>query len=85
MKNSVKAVSLALAAALALPLCACAAAGPDGAGMPIPDYDDMSAGMPDGFDIPENYVHESVIEQPFVSAEKTPDSYFSLDRNTASY
>lgn len=81
MKNSVKVISLTLAAALALPLCACAAAGPNdyvsGAG--------ADASIPDGFDIPEDYVHERVIEQPFVSAAETPDSYFSLDRNTASY
>lgn len=83
MKNSVKAIALTVAAALAAPLCACAAAGPD-VGMPVPDSG-MSAGMPDAFDIPEDYVHESIIEQPFVSAEATPDSYFSLDRNTASY
>lgn len=32
-----------------------------------------------------NYQYESVIEQSFVSAAEQPDSYFSLDRNTASY
>ncbi|MDE6294090.1 MAG: von Willebrand factor type A domain-containing protein, partial [Clostridiales bacterium] len=33
----------------------------------------------------ENYQTENVGERSFVSAAITPDSYFSLDRNTASY
>ena len=32
-----------------------------------------------------NYQYESVVEQDFVSAAVDPNSYFSLDRNTASY
>ena len=32
-----------------------------------------------------NYQYESVVEQDFVSASDEPNSYFSLDRNTASY
>lgn len=34
---------------------------------------------------PENYQTEAIIERDFVSAADQPDSYFSLDRNTASY
>ncbi len=79
MKNSAKAISLTLAAALAIPLTACAAA-PDYGYAPAP-----GGIISDAFDLPENYVHESVIEQPFVSAAEKPDAYFSLDRNTASY
>ncbi|MDE7165167.1 MAG: von Willebrand factor type A domain-containing protein [Clostridiales bacterium] len=46
--------------------------------------------IPDGMIIPdtgelENYQTENVTERSFVSAAITPDSYFSLDRNTASY
>ena len=33
----------------------------------------------------ENYQTEDIIERGFVSPAITPDSYFSLDRNTASY
>lgn len=33
----------------------------------------------------ENYQFEEVVEQDFVSTDKTTSSYFSLDRNTASY
>ncbi len=80
MKNSAKAISLTLAAALAIPLTACAAAPDFGSNAPAP-----GGIISDAFDLPENYVHESVIEQPFVSAAEKPDSYFSLDRNTASY
>ena len=33
----------------------------------------------------ENYQYDTVVEQPFVSTEDETSSYFSLDRNTASY
>lgn len=33
----------------------------------------------------ENYQYETVVEQPFVSTDDETSSYFSLDRNTASY
>ncbi len=33
----------------------------------------------------ENYVYDSIIEQDFTEVSKKPSSYFSLDRNTASY
>ncbi|MCH5160237.1 MAG: VWA domain-containing protein [Clostridiales bacterium] len=33
----------------------------------------------------DNYQFEEIIENPFVSATDEPNSYFSLDRNTASY
>ncbi|MCH5156472.1 MAG: von Willebrand factor type A domain-containing protein [Clostridiales bacterium] len=33
----------------------------------------------------ENYQYESIVEQPFVSTDDETKSYFSLDRNTASY
>ena len=37
------------------------------------------------FEYGENYQYEEVIEQNFVSAAEQPNSYFSLDRNTANY
>ena len=33
----------------------------------------------------ENYQYEQIVEQPFVSTDDETSSYFSLDRNTASY
>ena len=36
-------------------------------------------------DAGENYQYETVVEQPFVSTDDETSSYFSLDRNTASY
>ena len=33
----------------------------------------------------ENYQYDEIVEQPFVSTDEETDSYFSLDRNTASY
>lgn len=45
---------------------------------------------PDLFNSPsevdrENYQYETIVEQPFVSTDDQTSSYFSLDRNTASY
>ncbi|MCH5158498.1 MAG: von Willebrand factor type A domain-containing protein [Clostridiales bacterium] len=37
------------------------------------------------FDNLENYQTEEIVERDFTSPEKEPTSYFSLDRNTASY
>ena len=77
-----KAISMLLCAALALPLAACASKDPDDwIGAPGGTFDE---GLSD-FNKPENYTHEDIIEQPFISASTAPDSYFSLDRNTASY
>ena len=47
-----------------------------------PDANDMF--MPEIGEL-DNYRTEDVAERNFVSAAITPDSYFSLDRNTASY
>ncbi|MCH5153183.1 MAG: von Willebrand factor type A domain-containing protein [Clostridiales bacterium] len=33
----------------------------------------------------DNYQYEEIVEQPFVSTDEETSSYFSLDRNTASY
>ena len=41
---------------------------------------DAESGMPD-----DNYQFEAIIENPFVSTEEETASFFSLDRNTASY
>lgn len=41
---------------------------------------DIINGNPDG-----GFVHESIVEQDFTSVKEEPSSYFSLDRNTASY
>lgn len=73
-------MATASAAIFLLPLCACSAMGGD--------WDIGLGGFsPDAFTDGEleNYVHEEIIERDFVSAAEQPDSYFSLDRNTASY
>ncbi len=47
--------------------------GPDGAMAVAPDWAE------------DNYVHDSIIEQGYSNVSENPSSYFSLDRNTASY
>ncbi|MDE7405780.1 MAG: von Willebrand factor type A domain-containing protein [Clostridiales bacterium] len=60
-------------------------------GAPPDGYGSASAGKPSaGMITPnvgelENYQTTNIVERNFVSAAMTPDSYFSLDRNTASY
>ncbi len=77
--NGVKSVIAAVSAtALLLPLCACSANGWSG----------ISGGYSPDLIIDvtlENYVYEDIVERGFISAAEQPDSYFSLDRNTASY
>lgn len=68
-------------------LCGCA--GPAGG------WYDGAEGMPgydfgSGEELPwesdgENYQYDSIVEQGFCDVQKTPSSYFSLDRNTAGY
>lgn len=75
------------AAALLLPLGACSANdgnwGWNGGSM-VPGMEDgaymdiLLGGL-------ENYVYDEIIERDFVNASEQSDSYFSLDRNTASY
>lgn len=57
-----------------------------GVGMPGGAMSDSNFApiMPDIGEL-EDYRTESITERNFVSAAITPDSYFSLDRNTASY
>lgn len=53
------------------------------------DYGENSFGnmavAPDLWENEDNYVHDSIIEQDFSEVSTAPKSYFSLDRNTASY
>ena len=79
-KTSVKFLSLALILALVLSLASCAAAMYDAY---APEYDMGNSYMPeDSFD-GEDYTE--IIENPFVNTLEKPDSYFSIDVNTASY
>lgn len=51
-------------------------------------YGDSFANMavaPDFSDEKDNYVYDSIVEQGFSNTSQNPSSYFSLDRNTASY
>lgn len=82
MKGKIKSILIsALCATVAVcSLTACSAG---------PGYMDGSSSMRPGSMVPEgepdNYQTEAVREQDFVNAAVQPDSYFSLDRNTASY
>ncbi len=67
-------------AAMFMPLLACGAAGDKNYGG-APSSPNYAATI----DEIEGYVHEDIVESDFVSAATQPDSYFSLDRNTASY
>ena len=78
--KSKKPIAIISAAALILPLGACSASGNKGDYMP-----DAAMGDPGMFEELENYVHEDIVERGFIDAATQPDSYFSLDRNTASY
>lgn len=74
------AIVLVLALALAA-LAACSPEGPgvDGeVGMVRPGEDSSLQDYP-------NYQYGDIIENDFVSAAEEQSSYFSLDRNTASY
>ncbi|MDE7440506.1 MAG: von Willebrand factor type A domain-containing protein, partial [Clostridia bacterium] len=56
----------------------------DGAhGVPRPSYPEIFA--PDLAEDGNNYVHDNIVEQDFTSVAQSASSYFSLDRNTASY
>lgn len=69
---------ISLILVIALSFAVFAACSADG----FPEWDDMyNSAMSAG----ENYQYETVVEQDFVSTEDETSSYFSLDRNTASY
>ena len=90
-----------LAIGTALSFAACGAGGPggwdgwgdwsNGGSMApeggTPDYDASEDGRPENPDEESggNYVYGSIVEQGFKNVAKEPSSYFSLDRNTASY
>ena len=77
-KTSVKFLSLIFILSLVLSIASCSAALGDAY---APKYDMMwdNSYMYDG----ENYTE--IIENPFVNTLEKPDSYFSIDVNTASY
>ncbi len=81
MKKRFRLVSVVLLMALLASLVSCAMAN-DGAGSP---YYDSNGGyyMGESDNSGENYTE--IVENPFVSALETPNSYFSIDANTASY
>ena len=81
MKNKLKSISALLLVALMLSLASCGAAmAPKG---------DMSYN--DAYYSPEYVIGNSgeeyteIVENPFINAAEKPDSYFSIDANTASY
>lgn len=52
----------------------------------VPDYSPNGwFEIADGTASEGNYVYDSIVEQDFTNVKKEPSSYFSLDRNTASY
>lgn len=73
-----KALAAIAAAAVCLPLAACSASGANFS---------SDAGIGSSPDIadPGNYVYDSIEEQDFSEVSEHPSSYFSLDRNTATY
>ncbi len=90
MKNNLKLLSIILILALVVSVVSCASADNLGNHMsPAPSYNggvyDESTGM-DG--MVGNFSGEDyteIIENQFINAAETPDSYFSIDANTASY
>lgn len=74
-----------LSVALAVSITACS--GNDGfrGGSPSDPGGDWMLDTSEGFSPIQDYRHESVTENDFMSATASPNSYFSLDRNTASY
>lgn len=71
----------AIAAAGAVLFAGCAAAGP----WYCPPGQDPSFFQSSGELYGDNFRYESIVEQGFYSTADAPKSYFSLDRNTASY
>ena len=86
MKNNLKrTLGLIMAVVMILSVVSCAAAAPKGDAYYSPEY---NLAAPDnawneGDFSGEDYTE--IIENPFVNTAETPDSYFSIDVNTASY
>ncbi|MBD5131510.1 MAG: DUF3520 domain-containing protein [Clostridiales bacterium] len=87
-KHINKLLSAALALSFTLPLVACGANGGYG------EWDNSGAPAPGGilmdgdFELGEpllDYKYEEITENGFFNAATAPNSYFSLDRNTAAY
>lgn len=76
MKRTI--VTVALLMVVVFLMCACSPSmmAPEG------DYD---SGIISDVNTGDNYQHEDVAENGFVSPSEQPSSYFSLDRNTANY
>ena len=68
------------AAAIGLAGCGMPHGGDDWSGWPNGGMGGESDGGPSG-----NFQYDSIIEQDFYNTAERPSSYFSLDRNTASY
>lgn len=93
MKKKI-ALMLALAAASCLTLSACASKGFDRPNY-SPSDENLGNNSPAPIEAPgdmssdsagdDSFNYNKVIEQPFVSVAENTTSYFSLDRNTASY
>ncbi len=81
MKNKLKKMSaLFMVLILLLSVASCSTSNADfNAGYYSPEYNLSAPGDLSG----ENYTE--IIENPFVNTSETPDSYFSIDVNTASY
>ncbi|MBO5716366.1 MAG: von Willebrand factor type A domain-containing protein [Clostridia bacterium] len=80
MKNKIKLISALLLVALMLSLASCAAATAPGAMKNDGAYysPELEGGMSG-----EEYTE--IVENPFINTAEKPDSYFSIDANTASY
>lgn len=76
MKKKFALISLALIGAACVGLCACSGYG-NGDNWGAPN-------APNGFAV-GNYDYNSIIENGFKTVGEEPSSYFSLDRNTATY
>ena len=100
MKKKILSLLLAAVACLSMTACGSGYKGdggyspsaPDGiSGAPAPGNSGDAAGEPNesggDFDgeISDSFIYGSVVEQPFVNVSESATSYFSLDRNTASY
>lgn len=90
MKNNLKFLSLILILAIALSIVSCASADNLGKPMaPAPGYNggvyNDSTGMDGMVGDFSGEDYTEIIENQFINAAETPDSYFSIDANTASY
>ncbi len=78
MKRILWVVCLLLVMVLGVSACSGAPNGQDISGLSVPSAAPIA-------NMTESYQYDQIVENEFASPEKTETSYFSLDRNTASY